>query len=90
MAVTAALLDALPAPFTDEVGEMYQWMKSILSIAAAQHAESFLQHRVEASVLTPARPTDGGQRATRGALDTGRASSPTGFSAHDQLSHPFT
>jgi hypothetical protein len=64
MAMTVALLDALPAPSTDEVGEMYQWLKSILSTIAVQHAESFLQHRVEAYVLTPARPADGGQRAT--------------------------
>jgi hypothetical protein len=66
VAAVAALLDALSTPFTNGVGEMYQWLKSILGTAAAQQAESSLQHRVEASVLPPARPKDGGQRAPKG------------------------
>jgi hypothetical protein len=84
----AALLDTLPAPSTNEVSEVYQWLKSILGTVAAQQAESSLQHQVEASVLPPARPKDGGQRATQGTLDVGTTSSPVGFSACDRLSRP--
>jgi hypothetical protein len=51
--VAAALLDVLPAPFTDEVGEVYQWLKSILGAVAVPQAESSLLHRVEASILPP-------------------------------------
>jgi hypothetical protein len=60
------LLYALLAPSLDAVGEMYQRQKSILNTAFAQKAESSLHHRVEASILAPARPTDEGQRAAKG------------------------
>jgi hypothetical protein len=53
MAAVAVLLDTLPAPSTDGVGEMYQWLKSILGTAVAQQGESSLQHQFE----------DGRQRA---------------------------
>jgi hypothetical protein len=68
----AALLDALLAPSTDGVGKMYQRLKSILGTTAAQQVESSLQHRVEASILPPTHPKDGGQRAAQATLDAGR------------------
>jgi hypothetical protein len=88
VAAAAALLDALLLPSTDGVGEMYQLQKSILSTAIAPQAKSSLQHWIEASILTPAHPKDGGQRASQQALDTGMASSLAGYSAYDHLSHP--
>jgi hypothetical protein len=66
VAVTVALLDTLPAPSTDRVGEVYEWLKSILGIAAAQQVESSLPHQVKASILLRADPKDGVQRATQG------------------------
>jgi hypothetical protein len=36
VAITATLLDTLPTPSTDGVGEVYQWLKNIISTAAAQ------------------------------------------------------
>jgi hypothetical protein len=69
MTTAVALLDMLPAPSTDGVGERYHWMKNILSTAAALQIESPIQHRVKASVLTPVLSKDGGQRATQGALE---------------------
>jgi hypothetical protein len=42
--VVAALLDALPAPSTDGVGEMYQRPRNILGTTATQQLESTLQH----------------------------------------------
>jgi hypothetical protein len=36
VATAAALLDALSATSTDGVGEVYQWLKSILCVAAVQ------------------------------------------------------
>jgi PleD family two-component response regulator len=46
MAMVTTLLDTLPAPSTNEVGEMYQQLKSILGTATAQQVESSLQHQV--------------------------------------------
>jgi hypothetical protein len=56
----AALLDVLPTPSTNEVGKVYQQLKSILSTAVVQQAESCLLHRVKASILPRANPKDGG------------------------------
>jgi hypothetical protein len=67
VATVAALLDTLPAPSTDGVGEMYQQLKSILGTTTAQQAESSLQHWVEASVSPSICPKDGEQRAAQGA-----------------------
>jgi hypothetical protein len=39
--MAAALLDVLPAPPTDGVGELYQRLKRILSNVATQQVESF-------------------------------------------------
>jgi hypothetical protein len=78
----------LLAPSLDAVGEMYQRQKSILNTAFVQKAESSLHHRVEASILAPAHPTDEGQRAAQGALDEGETSLPTGFLAYNCLSRP--
>jgi hypothetical protein len=64
----AVLLDTLPAPSTIEVSKMYQRLKSILGTTTVQQAKSSLQHRVEASVLPPAHPKDGGQMATQGTV----------------------
>jgi hypothetical protein len=61
---TTALLDALSAPSTDGVGEVYEWLKSILGATATQQAESFLLYRVKALILLPADSKDGGQMAT--------------------------
>jgi hypothetical protein len=47
------LLDTLPTLSTDGVDEVYQRLKSILSIAAAQQVESSLLHQVEATILPP-------------------------------------
>jgi hypothetical protein len=83
--VAGVLLDALPTPSTNGVGEVYQQLKSILDATAVQQAESSLLHWVEASILLPTDPKDGGQRATQGAPDAGTASSSKGFSTCD---HP--
>jgi hypothetical protein len=60
MATAAVILDTLPAPSTNGVGEMYRQLESILGTTTAQQAESSLQHRVEASILppTPRHPMD--------------------------------
>jgi hypothetical protein len=42
--VVAALLDTLPTPSTDGVGEVYQRLMNILGSAAMQQAESSLKH----------------------------------------------
>jgi hypothetical protein len=57
----------------------YQWLKSILGATAAQQAECSLLHWVDASILLPANPKYGGQRATQRTLDVGKTSSPEGF-----------
>jgi hypothetical protein len=59
MVVLAVLLDALPTPSTNRVGEIYQRLKSIMGITATQQIESSLQHWVEASSLPPACPRMG-------------------------------
>jgi hypothetical protein len=41
-----------------------QQLKNILGTAVAQHGESSLQHRIEASILTLDRSKAGGLRAT--------------------------
>jgi hypothetical protein len=66
MAATTSLLDTLPIPSTDGVGELYQQLVNILGIAATQQAESSLQHQVEASVLTPDLSKAGGKRPPKG------------------------
>jgi hypothetical protein len=88
MAVVAALLDTLPTPTTNGVSELYQQLKSILGTAVTLQAESSLQHRVEASVLPPAHPKDGGQRVAQGTFDAEMTSSPARFLACDCLSQP--
>jgi hypothetical protein len=45
VAIVAALLNTLSAPSTDRVGKVYQQLKNILGTAAAQQAETSLQHR---------------------------------------------
>jgi hypothetical protein len=60
---------ALPEPSTEEVGEVYQQLKSILGAAAAQQADISLLHRFKAPILLPTDPKDMGQRDTQGALD---------------------
>jgi hypothetical protein len=56
VAAVAALLDALPAPSTDGMCEVYQRLQSILGVAIVQQAESSLMHRVKASILPHANP----------------------------------
>jgi hypothetical protein len=75
MAMEAELLDALLAPSTDGASEVW-WLKSSLL------------HRVEASILPPTNPKDGGQRATQGASDAGMTSSLVGFSMCDHPGQP--
>jgi hypothetical protein len=70
------LLDMLLTPSTDGVGEMYQWLKNMLSTITAQQEKSSLQHWVEAYILTLTIPRLGGQRAAQGALEVGVVSSP--------------
>jgi hypothetical protein len=70
MAAVAMLLDALPAPSTNGAGEVYQRLKSIIGGTVAQQAESSLLHQVEASILLPTDPKDGGQRATQELMKT--------------------
>jgi hypothetical protein len=84
----AVLLDTLPAPSTDGVGEVYQRLKSILGTTAVQQVETSLQHRVKASIFPPARPEDGGQRATQGALEAGKTSLLVRILACDRTSWP--
>jgi hypothetical protein len=84
------LLDTLYVPSTAGVGEVYGWLKSILVTAVVQQDESTLLHWVEASILTPVCPRDGGQDATQGAPEVGMASSPARISAYDRLSGPGT
>jgi hypothetical protein len=54
------LLHTLPEPSADGVDEVYQRLKNILGTTAVQQEESSLPQRVEASILTPVRPKDGG------------------------------
>jgi hypothetical protein len=86
VAAAAMLLDALPAPSIDRVGEVYQWLKSILGATITQQAERSLMHRVEASILLLVDPKDEGHRATQEALDVRMASSPDGFLTYDRPS----
>jgi hypothetical protein len=88
MATATVLLDTLPTPSTDWAGEVYRWLKSILGTAIVQQAESSLLHRVEASIMPPANPKDGGQRATQGAPEAGIASSPVSFLTCDRPGRP--
>jgi hypothetical protein len=69
MAIAATLLDMLPTPSTDGVGEVYQWLKNIISTAAAQQVESSIQHQVEASISTNDRSNVGGQGAAQDGND---------------------
>jgi hypothetical protein len=85
----AAHLDMLLTPSIDGVGEVYQQLKSILGTAAAQQTESSLQHW-KASILTPVRPKDGGQRAAQGAIEVGMTYSLARILAYDRLSRPGT
>jgi hypothetical protein len=84
MAAVAALLDALPTPSTDGVGEVYKRLKSILGTTAVQQAKSSLLHQVEASILPPTNPKDRGQKATHGAPNIRTTSSLEGFSTDDR------
>jgi hypothetical protein len=59
VAAVAALLDALLAPSADGVGEVYQWLKTILGTTALQQVKSFVLCRIEASILPPASTDDG-------------------------------
>jgi hypothetical protein len=86
VATVAVLLDMFPAPSTDGVGEVYQWLKNNLRTIAAQQAESSLQHRDEATILTPIYSKDRGQTVTQGALEVRMASSPMWISAYDRFS----
>jgi hypothetical protein len=88
MDAVAVLLDTLPAPSTEWVGEVYQWLKNILGTTTAQQAESSLHHRVKASILIPIHPKDEGQRATQWAPEAGTTSSPGRFSIYNRLSRP--
>jgi hypothetical protein len=83
-------LDALLAPSTDSVGEVYQWLRSILGATVVQQAESSLLYRVKASILLPppTNPKDGGQNATQGAPEAGTTSSTEGFSIYECLIQP--
>jgi hypothetical protein len=90
VAAVAALLDTLPAPSIDGVGEVYRLLKNILDTTTMLQAESSLQYRVEASVLTLDNSKAGGQWAVQGALDAGTASSLARISAYDLLGHPST
>jgi hypothetical protein len=58
--------DMFPAPSTNGVSEVYQWLKSILSTATAQQAESSLQHRVKGSILPPPIPRMGDKGPPKG------------------------
>jgi hypothetical protein len=68
----------------------YQWLKSILGATAAQQAECSLLHWVDASILLPANPKYGGQRATQRTLDVGKTSSPEGFLTCNRPGRPST
>jgi hypothetical protein len=57
------LFDTLPTRSTNGVGKVYHWLKNILSTTTVQQAESSLQHRFDASVLTPDCSRAGGQGA---------------------------
>jgi hypothetical protein len=84
----AMLLNTLPTPSTDGVGEVYRWLKNILSTTVVPQVESSLQHRVETTVLTLVHPEDRRQGAAQGALEARMASSLGRVSAHDRLSRP--
>jgi hypothetical protein len=60
------LLDMLLTPSTDGVGEMYQWLKNMLSTITAQQEKSSLQHWVEAYILTLTIPRMGGKGPPKG------------------------
>jgi hypothetical protein len=83
VAATTTLLDTLPIPSTDGVGELYQQLVNILGIAATQQAESSLQHQVEASVLTPDHSRQGAKGHPRG------SGGGNGFLAGMNLSLPL-
>jgi hypothetical protein len=88
VAIVAMLLNTLPTPSTDGVGEVYRWLKNILSTTVVPQVESSLQHRVETTVLTLVHPEDRRQGAAQGALEARMASSLGRVSAHDRLSRP--
>jgi hypothetical protein len=88
MAAATAILNKLPAPYTNGVGEVYQQLKNILGTTTVQQVESSIQHHVEASILTPVCPKDRGQTATQGALVVRMASLLMRISAHDRMSRP--
>jgi hypothetical protein len=71
VATVVVLLDTLPLPSNDRVGEVYGRLKSILITAAMQQVESSLLHQVEASGLTPIHPRDRGQGSAQVALEAG-------------------
>jgi hypothetical protein len=85
--VAAVLLDTLLTPSTDGVDMVYQQLKDILGVAAAQQAESSMQHWVEVSISTVGRSKAGWQKAAQETPEVGAASTPVRVSAHDRLSH---
>jgi hypothetical protein len=78
MATVVTLLDTLPTS-TNGVGEVYGQLMKMLRTTTAQQVESSLQHRGEASILTPVHPKDGGQRVARWALVAGMLPCWRGF-----------
>jgi hypothetical protein len=53
VAVTAALLETLPAPSVDRVDKVYYQLKGIIGVIAAQQVESSLQRRADVSISSP-------------------------------------
>jgi hypothetical protein len=86
VAAVATLLDTLPAPSTDGVGEVYQRLENTVETAVVYQVKSSLQHQDEASILTPTCPMNGGQRVAQGALEVGTTSSLVRISTYDRLS----
>jgi hypothetical protein len=77
----AALLNALSATPANDGGKVCRRLKSILGVTAVQQVESSRLHQTRATILPPADPKDGGQKATQWTPYAGMASSPEGFLA---------
>jgi hypothetical protein len=85
VAAATALLDTFPVPSINEVAKVYQQLKNILDIATTQQAESSLQHRVEAFILTLDHSNAEGQRAAQESPEAGTTSSLAWISVHNKL-----
>jgi hypothetical protein len=70
------------------VDKVFHHLKDILSVAAAQQAESSIQHRAEVSISSPGRSKAGWQKVAMELPVVGTASSPVQIPAYFRPCHP--